>query len=480
MKMLIDGKHVDAKNNAVIEILNSATQEKLDSIPAATEEDVLSAIAAAQAGKETWGAMPQYKRSEILIKCADAIEAHLEELSRMLSTEMGKIISEARAEVACSAQIFRGFAEMANHLYGQTMSEYQKGSETDIIFTKYEPLGVVACITPFNYPVELCYHKAVAALAAGNAVIIKPATDNPMTIIRVAELCWEAGVPGNAIQVVTGSGSEIGGILSSSKDIDAISLTGSTEVGLTVASAAAQTLKHVFLELGGNDPLIVFGDADMRLAVSEAVWGRLKNAGQTCCAPKRFIVHSSVVEEFTEEVIKTLKHIKLGSPLSEDTELGSLINVRAAEQVLSQVEHTVAQGAKCIYGGKPYDKTYFEPTVLTGVTKNMDIATHLEVFGPIFPIIAFDTFEEAIEIANCTPYGLQAGVITNDFSQAIRAASKIKCGAVVINGSGNYRNVDQPFGGVKMSGLGREGISCTLTEMTQVKSYILKNIMVDS
>ena len=479
MKMLIDGKHVDAKDGAVIEVLNSATQELVDTIPAATHEDVLYAIEVAQKGKEIWAATPQYERSEVLVKVAYAIEENVEELARLLTTEMGKVISEARAEVACTAQIFRGFAEMANHLYGQTMSEFQKGSETDIIFTKNEPLGVVACITPFNYPVELCYHKAAAALAVGNAVIIKPATDNPLTIMRMAQLCWEAGIPGSVLQVVTGSGSKIGNILVSSKHIDKISLTGSTEVGVEVAQLGAKTLKRMALELGGNDPFIVFDDADMDLAISEAVSGRLKNAGQTCVSPKRFIVQRSVLDKFTNGVIDSFKKVKLGCPLDENTELGSLINIKAAEQVKKDVEHTVAQGAKCVYGGKLYDKTYFEPTVLTDVTKDMDIAIDLEVFGPVMPIIAFDTFDEAIEIANNTSYGLQAGVMSKDASKAIRAASKIKCGAVVINGSGNYRNVDQPFGGVKMSGLGREGISCTLNDMTQVKSYVLKNIMVD-
>ena len=480
MKMMINGKRVDAKDKAEIQVLNSATQELIDSVPAATDDDVQAAITAAQEGKKIWENTPQYKRSEILIKCADAIDKNLETLTRTLTTEMGKIITEARAEVDCTAQIFRGFAEMANHFYGQTMSEFQKGSETDIIFTKNEPLGVVACITPFNYPTELCYHKVAAALSVGNAVIIKPATDNPLTVMRIAELCWEAGVPGNVLQVVTGSGQKVGRILAAAEGINKISLTGSTEVGIEVATLAAKTLKRLSLELGGNDPFVVFEDADMDLAVAEAVSGRLKNAGQTCVAPKRFIVQNTVINEFTEKVIDSLKKIKLGSPLNEDTQLGSLINVKAAQRVLEQVEHTVAQGAKCVYGGKPYDQSYFEPTVLTGVTKDMDIAVDMEVFGPVLPIIGFDTFDEAIEIANNTPFGLQAGVMTKDSSKAIRAASKIKAGAVIINGSGNYRNIDQPFGGVKMSGMGREGVCCTLSEMTQVKSYVLKKIMVDN
>jgi len=340
-------------------------------------------------------------------------------------------------------------------------------------------MGIVACITPFNYPVELCFHKAAAAMAMGNAVIIKPATDNPLTIMRVVELCWEAGIPGDVLQVVTGSGAKIGSLLAEDKDIDAISFTGSTEIGIQVAQMAAKTLKHVTLELGGNDPFIVFEDADMELAVAEAVSGRLKNAGQTCCSPKRFIVQSSVLETFTEKVIESLKKLKLGSPLCEETELGSLINPEATKQVAWQVEHTINQGASCVYGGKIVGATYFEPTVLTGVTREMDMAVEMEVFGPIFPILSFETFDEAIEIANNTPYGLHAGVITKDFSKAIRAARALECGGVVINGSGNYRNVDQPFGGTKMTGLGsREGISCTLQDMANVKSYILKNIMI--
>ena len=479
MKMLIDGKQVDSSDGVAFDILNSATLEFVDSVPRATREDVDAAILAAKKGQAAWAQVPQYKRSEILTKCAKAIEDNLEELALMLTTEMGKVISESTPEIDCAAQIFRGFAEMANHKYGQTMSEYQKGSETDIIFTKYEPLGVVVCITPFNYPVELCYHKAAAALAAGNSVIVKPASDNPMTIMRVAELCLQAGIPGNVLQVVTGSGAMIGQMLAESPDVDKLSLTGSTEVGIKVAQIGAKTLKHMSLELGGNDPFVVFEDADMELAISEAVGGRLKNAGQTCCSPKRFIVHSSVAEQFTAGVIERLKKLKLGKPTDKETELGSLINENAAKDVSKHVDAIIAAGAKCVYGGKLYDRTYFEPTVLTGVTKDMEVAADLELFGPIFPIITFDTFEEAIEISNNTQYGLQAGVITKDFSKAVRAASRIKAGAVVINGSGNYRNVDQPFGGMKMSGLGREGISCTLDSMTQVKSYVLKNIMVD-
>ena len=477
MQMIIDGVHVDASDNQTIDVCNSATMEFITTVPSATKDDVNKAIEAAQVGKVAWGDTPQYKRSAILQKCALAIEANLKELSESLTGEMGKVISESRPEIAVSAQIFRGYAEMANHRYGHTMSEYQNGSETDIIFTRHEPLGVVACISPFNYPVELCSQKMAAALAAGNSVIVKPASDNPLTLIKVVELCHEAGVPGNALQIVTGSGSAVGGLLSKDPRIDAISLTGSTEVGTIVMKSAADTIKAVFLELGGNDPFVVFEDADMKLAIDEAAGGRLKNAGQTCCSPKRFIIHNSLKAEFVVGVKKYFDNIKLGSPFDENVELGSLINEKAAKDVKEQVDATIALGAKLVCGGNIYNKTYFEPTILDDVTLDMPIATSLECFGPVVPVIGFDTFEEAIEIANATPFGLQSGVITRDMSLAMRAAAKIQAGAVVINGSGNYRNCDQPFGGVKMSGLGREGICCTLDEMTQEKSYILKNTL---
>ena len=477
MKMFIDGKAVDASNGKTIQVLNSATLEPLDTVPAATPEDVNRAIEVAQAGKRRWAATPQLERSRILQKCADAISSHLEELAQLLSTDMGKIIREATPEIAVSAQIFQGFAEMANHLYGHTMSDYQKGADKDIIFTRREPLGVVACVSPFNYPVELCSQKVAAALAAGNAVIIKPATDNPLAILRIVELCLEAGMPGDVLQVVTGSGSVIGDILTKSPGVQALSLTGSTEVGIHVAKTAADTLKRVFLELGGNDPFIVFDDADMELAVEEAVRGRVQNAGQTCCAPKRFIVQNSVKKEFVERAQERIARVKWGSPLDWDTDFGSLISARAAAEVARQVEYALEQGARLVCGGKLRSETYYEPTLLDDVTPDMDIAKDLEVFGPVIPVIGFDTDDEAIAIANATCYGLQGGVMTTNMKRALKTAAALECGGVCINASGNFRNCDQPFGGWKMSGLGREGISVTLEEMSQEKSYIFKGIL---
>lgn len=478
MQMIIDGKRVDASDSGVIRILNPATQEFIDTVPKATASDANQAIDVAQVGKRIWANTPTHERVRILSRCADAIEEHLEDLAQSLSREMGKIIQEARGEIRVSAQTIRGYAEAAAHHYGKTLTDSQKGIEKDILFTRHEPLGVVACITPFNYPVLLVAHKMAAALATGNAVIVKPASDNPLTLIKLVALCLEQGIPGNVLQIITGSGEVVGKILAESPKVNAISLTGSTEVGISLAETGAKTLKRVFLELGGNDPFIVLDDADISKAIAAAVEGRLENAGQTCCSSKRFLIHESIHDVFIKKLLEALSKIKHGSPQDDETEYGCLINGNAAQKVELQIQKTIEQGAKLICGGHAYNITYFEPTILDDVTLDMDIAKDMEVFGPVFPIITFKTDEDAVKIANASRYGLQAGIMTKSVDRAMRIAANLQCGAVVINGSGNYRHIEQPFGGYKMSGFGREGISGTLAEMTQEKTYVLKDVLI--
>lgn len=478
MQMIIDGKRVDASDRGVIRILNPATQEFIDTVPKATASDVDQAIDVAQEGKRIWANTPTHERVRLLNRCADAIEEHLEDLAQSLSREMGKIIQEARGEIRVSAQTIRGYAEAAAHHYGKTLTDSQKGIEKDILFTRHEPLGVVACITPFNYPVLLVAHKMAAALATGNSVIVKPASDNPLTLIKLVALCLEQGIPGNGLQIITGSGEVVGKILAESPKVNAISLTGSTEVGISLAETGAKTLKRVFLELGGNDPFIVLDDADISKAIAAAVEGRLENAGQTCCSSKRFLVHESVHDVFIKKLLEALSKIKHGSPQDDETEYGCLINGNAAQKVELQIQKTIEQGAKLICGGHAYNITYFEPTILDDVTLDMDIAKDMEVFGPVFPIITFKTDENAVKIANASRYGLQAGIMTKSVDRAMRIAANLQCGAVVINGSGNYRHIEQPFGGYKMSGFGREGISGTLAEMSQEKTYVLKDVLI--
>jgi len=319
-------------------------------------------------------------------------------------------------------------------------------------------------------------HKVAPALLMGNAVIIKPSSYTPLAASIVTNLLIEAGVTPNAVQYITGSGAKIGDWLTTSPLVRAISLTGGTSAAVHIIEKSAPNIPRLFFELGGNDPLIIFGDADIELAVSESIGGRITNAGQICCCSKRFIVHNSVKEAFTEKLVRVLESIAPKNAADPDAVMGPVVSEAAAIEIINQVEKTVAQGAKCVLGGTR-EGAYVAPTVLTGVTSAMDIANAMEIFGPVFPIIGFDTFEEAIEIANGTPYGLQGGVITADMKTAMKAATQMQCGAVVINGSGNYRSAHQPFGGYKLSGLGREGILTTLDEMSQAKTISFKGIL---
>lgn len=476
MEMLIGGKK--AAGSGRIEILNPATNEVIDTVPAATEAELDLALQSAAEGFSEWSSRTILERNRILYRYAALVEEHRKELQELLCRENGKNIKNTEMELDAVHALFTGYAEKAAHLYGETMpgGNQMTSDSKDLVFTRWEPLGVVVCLVPFNFPVDLYAEKAAPALAAGNAVIIKPPTDCPLTIIRLVELLHEAGVPPKAAQVVTGRGGLIGEKLVSDPRIAAVSLTGSNQVGVETYQRAAKNLTRVFLELGGNDAFIVNEDADLNLAVSEAVFGRMGNCGQTCCASKRFIVHHLVEQEFTRKLVEALKKVKIGDPTDPELDEGCMISRSAARQVEEQVAYTVGQGASCVLGGKVYDEVYFPPTVLTGVTREMDVARDLEIFGPVFPIIPFQTMDEAIAIANQSCYGLMGAVFSKDIKTAMSAAGRMQCGGVVINGAGDFRSSEMPFGGYKKSGIGREGIAGTLCEMMQEKSYVLKQV----
>jgi len=478
MKMFIGGSWTDASDGGVFENINPATGEVIDTIPAATKEDVDRAIANAVKGQAEWNSYPLYRKLEILEKYAVILEKNTERIASVMCAEGGKPIEQCRVEVAANAAIFRIYISAANTFYGKTLPyNAEPRSKGDVAFTVHEPLGVFACIVPFNYPVELAAHKTAPMLVAGNSVILKPSSDTPMGALILCELLVEAGVPANAIQCITGSGSKIGSWLTSDPRVRAVSFTGSTEVGVELSKMCAPSLKHVSLELGGNDPLIIFDDCDFELAISETIGGRIGNAGQTCCASKRFIVQNGIKERFVKELVSRLSKIKIGDPSDPSTELGPVISERAAKEVEQQIQHTISQGAKLICGGTR-KAAFIEPTVLE-CTPDMDIARDLEVFGPVFPIIPFERESDAIQIANNTIYGLSSGVITENMRQAMRVANSVNAGACIINGSGNYRLAHQPFGGYNMSGVGREGAVCTLEEMTRQKMISFKGILND-
>lgn len=477
MKMIIGGKHVPASDGAVTENRNPSTGKLIGNVPAATEQDVCCAIDTAYNARRNWRKLALYKKIEIFDKFRALIDKNIDELALLMANEGGKRIDEAYGELKACGYLFRVYGEGARNLYGDTYAEgIEDRVEKDILLTLHEPLGVIACIIPYNYPAELYAHKVASSLITGNTIVIKPASATPMTAIRLTELLLEAEVYPGAINIVTGSGAKIGDWISSNEKIAAISLTGSTRVGAHISKVAADHVPHVFLELGGNDPFIVFEDADLDVAVAETLSGRATNAGQTCCGSKRFLIQNSVKEKYTKKLYKLLSQLKVGDAADRAFDMGPVINERAAKKVIDQIEHTVQQGAKVLLGGKR-NGAFIEPTILTDVTPAMDIAKDLEVFGPVFPIIGFDTVDEAIEIANNSIYGLQSGVLTNDYHKAIKIATELETGLCVIGGCGNYRCANQPFGGCKATGTGREGVMATLEEMTHTKAIAFKGVL---
>lgn len=478
MKMLIGGQFVDASDGGVMKNYNPYTGELIGTVPAATKEDTDRAVANAVEGAKVWGAMRCDERDVILERFLALVEEHKEEIAQMTTEESGKTISESRSEVSLVPQIFHAYMHAASTMYGETLPlGGERRIAGDLAMTIWEPLGVCVCIAPFNYPISTMTNKVAPALCAGNSVIMKPASDTPMATLMYAKLMMEAGMPANVIQCVTGSGSKFGGWITANKDVAAISVTGSTQVGKVTMEQASRNLQKVLLELGGNDPLIIFGDADVDESVAEALNGHIYNAGQVCSGSKRFIVQNSVKEEFTAKLIEALRKVPRGIPTDDAAVYSCLINKAAADNILRQIQDTVALGAKLVCGGERTSDTIVEPAVLTDVTKDMPIAQDMEVFGPVFPIIGFDTWEEAVAIANNTCYGLSSGVMTGNMRTALRTAKALEAGTCVINGTGDYRTSYHGFGGRKMSGIGREGAIHTLEEFSETKTIVLRRML---
>jgi len=476
MKMLINGQAVDSSDGKVLQVTNPATGKLIDTVPAATAEDIKRAVAAAKEAQKLWAAVPVYQRVEILYRFLTLVERDKEDLARTLSDETGKPIVEARAEIGNIPIAFKAFSERAKHFYGTTIPEgMEAGQDHNFLFTRKEPLGVVAAVIPFNFPCDLFDQKVAPALLTGNACIVKPSTDNPLTLCRLTHLLDEAGVVKGAVSIITGRGSVVGSALTGNPDVHLVTLTGSTEVGIETAKVCASNLTHVALELGGNDAFIVLEDADVDLAVDELIWGRMYNTGQVCCASKRFLVARSRVAEFTEKAIARIREIKVGMPADEDTRLGCLISESAAMKVEKEVALTVEQGGKVLLGGVRKG-AFYAPTVIGEVPASADVAKDMEIFGPVVPIIPFDTEEEAIRIANASKFGLCGCVFTRDMKTAYRVAGALECGGAVINGASFFRSFEMPFGGYKFSGIGTEGVLSTFNEMTHTKTVVLKNM----
>lgn len=478
MKMLINGNWTDSSDGEIIEVTNPYDGSFLDTVPSATKEDVDRAIEEAVAAQKKWNRVIIRERAKILRKYLELLEEHREDLAKTLTLETGKPVYDSYGEIDSVYMTFESAIEIVKHHYGKTMPMgIEGGYDDDLQVTVHEPLGVIACIVPFNFPAALWAFKAGPALMAGNAIVVKPATSNPLTVLKLMGLLIEAGVTPGVVQCITGRGATVGNWISENPFIAQLNLTGGVEAGKEIARHAAENLTPYKFELGGNDPLIICADCDMDLAVNEA-GDKTRNAGQCCSGAKRFIVHESIKDVFVKRLIEErLKTVKEGDLMDIHTDFGVLISEKASEEVERQVQHTIAQGAKLVYGGVRRG-AYYMPTVLDNCTKEMDICRNMEIFGPVFPVFTFRTLDEAIEIAETSDYGLSSGVITNNLQDAMKVAASLRTGMVAVNGSGGFRAQEIPFGGgKKMSGNSRECMSSVLEEVTQEKSVIFRYAM---
>lgn len=478
MKMLISGKWTDSSDKATLDVTNPYNGTLLECVPSATKEDVDRAIADAADAQKVWNRVIIRERAIILRRYLGLLKKNREDLAKTLTLETGKPIFDSYGEIDSVYMTFESSIEVVKHQYGKTMPMgIEAGYDDDLQVTVHEPLGVIACIVPFNFPAALWAFKAGPALMSGNAIVVKPATSNPLTVMKLMGLLVEAGVTPGAVQCITGRGSSVGNWITDNPSIAMVNLTGGVAAGKEIARHAAENLTTYKFELGGNDPLIICADCDMDLAVNEA-GDKTRNAGQCCSGAKRFIVHESVKEEFVSRLIEErLKTVKEGDLMDIETDFGVLISEKAAMEVERQVQYTIDQGAKLVYGGVRKG-AYYMPTVLDNCTKEMDICNDMEIFGPLFPIFTFQTLDEAIEIAEASDYGLSAGVITENLKDAMKVAASLRTGMVAVNGSGGFRAQELPFGGgKKMSGNSRECLSSVLEEVTQEKSIIFRYAM---
>lgn len=463
MDMLIGGKHISSED--LEEVINPYNGEVIDTIPIAHRQIADMAIEAANDAKSALTEMSAFKISNKLFNVVDKLREKRQEFAELLTLEVGKPINESLVEVDRSIETLKLAAEEAKRIYGESVPlDAGLNGKGFFAFTQRMPLGVVVAIAPFNYPLNLTIHKIAPAIACKNTVIVKPPSEAPLTVMKFCELLNEE-FPDGVVNVVTGYGSEVGDYLVTSADVDKVSFTGSVPTGLMISQKAG--MKKVTLELGGNDPMIVLKDADIDKAIKGVINGAFLNAGQVCMGVKRIIIDESIADEFAQKLVVATEKLVMGNPQDTKTTLGTLISKKAAIQVEQAVNDAVEKGAKILTGGNRED-AFYEATVIDNVTPDMDLVQN-ETFGPIAPIIRVKNLDEAIEIANDTEYGLQAGVFTNDYYAAMRCANEIEAGTVFVNKQSTFRTDNMPFGGFKNSGIGKEGVKYAFDEMTKTK-----------
>lgn len=467
----INGQWCLADSGKTISVNNPSTQELLGTVPNMGAAETRRAIEAANSALPAWRAKTAKQRSEIMQRWYALMLEHQDDLARIMTLEQGKPLAEARGEIAYAASFIQWFAEEAKRAYGDVIPSPIASSRLLVI---KQPIGVCAAITPWNFPAAMITRKAAAALAAGCTMVIKPASQTPFSALALMELAQRADIPAGVLSVVTGSASEIGAELTSNPLVRKLSFTGSTEVGRTLLRQCAEGIKKVSLELGGNAPFIVFEDADLDAAVAGALAAKYRNAGQTCVCVNRFYVHDAVYDAFAERFTQAVKTLRMGDGLQEGVQIGPLINQAAVDKVQAHIQEALSQGAQLVYGGRAEQGTFFQPTVLTEVS-NTALLTRDETFGPVAGLIRFSNEAEAIALANNTEYGLAAYFYSRDLGRCFRVGEALEYGMIGIN-SGMISNEVAPFGGIKASGLGREGSKYGLDDYMEIKYLHLGGI----
>ncbi len=464
MKMLIDSQWID--RDVKIPIYDPYDNSIIDNVPSATREDALNCIAAAEKGFEISRKLTVHERAKILNKTAEIISNKFEEFADLIARESSKTIKEARKETMRCMNTLTVSAEESKRLHGETIPfDSFPGGENKIGYYYRFPIGIVLAITPFNDPLNLVAHKVGPAIAAGNSVIVKPATVTPLSAIKLAETLLEAGLPPEVLQVITGRGAFLGKILVPDEKIRMISFTGGLEAGKRIAKMAG--IKKISMELGSNSPVIVWEDALLDLAVEACVSGAFWGAGQNCIGVQRLYVHKKIYKKFKAKFIEQTKRYKVGNKLREDIDMGPMITEDEAKRVENWIVEAKDMGASVLCGGKR-NGAIMEPTILENVPETANIHRE-EVFGPVVNLYPVEDRDEAIAKANSLPYGLHAAIFTRDVNLAIKMAYDLDCGGVMINDSTDYRLDSMPFGGIKNSGIGREGVKFSLQEMTEPK-----------
>ncbi|MGO8828178.1 MAG: NADP-dependent succinate-semialdehyde dehydrogenase [Steroidobacteraceae bacterium] len=462
----IDGRWTLADSGGTLAVHNPATGKTLGVIPNMGAAEARRAIAAAAQALPSWAARTAKDRSIVLRRWFDLILQHQEDLATLMTAEQGKPLAESNGEIGYAASFIEWFAEEGKRLYGDIIPGHQADKR---ILVLRQPVGVVAAITPWNFPSAMITRKAGPALAAGCTMVLKPATQTPYSALALAELSDRAGVPQGVFNVITGSAAAIGGEMTANPTVRKLTFTGSTEVGKKLMAQCAGTIKKLSLELGGNAPFIVFDDADLDAAVQGAIASKYRNTGQTCVCANRLLVQEGVYQEFAKKLTAAVGKLRVGDGLEGATDQGPLIDAKAVAKVEEHVADAVAKGASVALGGKRHalGGTFFEPTILTGVTSGMLVARE-ETFGPVAPLFKFKTEAEAIAMANDTEFGLAAYLYTRDLARSWRVSEAIQYGIVGLN-TGIISTEVAPFGGVKESGIGREGSKYGILDYTEMK-----------